>query len=124
VNGEVRAIKKLETVIQFPESLIPGQLVEFAFAVGVESSHQSGDRSPSNLIGRMGVSMEADVVAGVGEIVKPTHEIGILVECRTPMPSWDHQKRLVADAGFLGQFQEAFTGCPASRMEIMKGNDQ
>jgi len=63
-------------------------------------------------------------VAVIGEQAKPKHEIGVLDKRWGPMPSRDNQQGLVADSGIRGQTQELFTGGPAARVEIVKGNDQ
>jgi len=57
VDRNAHAAKNLEAVVQLAESLGPGQLIEFTFAVGVESSHHSSDRTSANLVGHVGVSV-------------------------------------------------------------------
>ena len=62
--------------------------------------------------------------AMISEFAKPMHEIGILIKWGSSVPSRDDQQGLVADSGIRGQTQELFTGGPAARVEIVKGNDQ
>jgi hypothetical protein len=63
-------------------------------------------------------------VAAISEFVKPMHEIGILVKGWGSVPPRDDQQGLVADPGIRGETQELFTGGPAARVEIVKGDDQ